>query len=167
MFQGLPDRYAQAFQHEAEANVMASDKSVLAACDYYGLNITVMFRDEQAVWHFVPANQPITHQTHLIWLEGQHFQRGPLADLGVAARHALPVSGGNETRFAGGHVPNSEWDQLLEAEAKRHFTLSSCNGNSWTTLDRVITTLTDDKSVAVLALQEHRLLKPQLWKLER
>eukprot|EP00971_Amphidinium_carterae_P238499 4734622-Amphidinium_carterae.1 len=167
MFQGLQERYEQAFQHEAEENVMASDKSVLAASDYYGLNITVMFREEQAVWHFVPANQPITHQTHLIWLEGQHFQRGPLADLGAAARHALPVSGGNEARFAGGHVPSSDWDQLLAAEERRHFTLSSCNGNSWTTLDRVLTTLTEDKTVAVLAFQEHRLLKQQLWKLER
>eukprot|EP00971_Amphidinium_carterae_P043988 865254-Amphidinium_carterae.2 len=81
---------------------MASDKSVMASSDYYGLNITVLFSEEQAAWHYVPPNQPITHPSHLIWLEAQHYQRGPLKDLGAAVRHALPVAGGSDQRFRGG-----------------------------------------------------------------
>eukprot|EP00971_Amphidinium_carterae_P088589 1753013-Amphidinium_carterae.1 len=90
-FQGQQDSYQKVFQSESEANVMASDKSVVAACDYYGLNITVLFKDECAVWHYVPANQTATRPTHLLWLEALQFQRGPSTDLGVAARHSLQV----------------------------------------------------------------------------
>eukprot|EP00971_Amphidinium_carterae_P143518 2843582-Amphidinium_carterae.1 len=101
-FQGLPTTYEQAFRHDLGANNLASDKSVLAASDYYGLNITVLFSEEQAAWHYVPPNQPITHPSHVLWLEAQHFQRGPLKDLGAALRHALPIAGGNDQRFHGG-----------------------------------------------------------------
>eukprot|EP00971_Amphidinium_carterae_P001249 24678-Amphidinium_carterae.1 len=101
-FRGLPETYEQAFRHDLGANNMASDKSVMASSDYYGLNITVLFSEEQAAWHYVPPNQPITHPSHLIWLEAQHYQRGPLKDLGAAVRHALPVAGGSDQRFRGG-----------------------------------------------------------------
>eukprot|EP00971_Amphidinium_carterae_P110324 2185832-Amphidinium_carterae.2 len=70
---------------------MASDKSVMAACDYYGLNITVLFKDEQAVWHYVPPHQTVTQSMHLLWLESMHFQRGPSVEFGLVARHALQV----------------------------------------------------------------------------
>eukprot|EP00971_Amphidinium_carterae_P226144 4485730-Amphidinium_carterae.2 len=91
-FRGLPETYEQALRHDLGDSNMASDKSVMASSDYYGLNITVLFSEEQAAWHYVPPNQPITHPSHLIWLEAQHYQRGPLKDLGPAVRHAMPVA---------------------------------------------------------------------------